>query len=296
MKKINLVFLLELTMVVSSLVGQSQTPYIIIDPSFDSMYVVNTHDTVLDSGGTGGEHYYKLDLDGNGIPDFTFSALSWMGGQSEYSYIRLSSDDNSTFSADSVITNIGHYDSVGQVYYTQDLVPMVRIYEDLDTLYPDDCSDSIKTDISDYYYVYFPRPCIVISLDYWISGWGPHYIGIRKKINNVDYLGWIKVEVVNRKQIVIKEYALNHKLLDIPQFAFSALTIYPNPVGSTLYIKGSSFEKVEIYDVFGSLVDTVDTNTIGSQVEINVDNLKPGIYLIRIFEKGTIITRKILKI
>jgi hypothetical protein len=265
------------------------------------MYVVNAHDSVLNSNviGCGPEVYYTLDFDLNGIPDFTFTAQCYMGGMSDWSYIRLSSGDGSAFSVDSVIDVEGHYDSVGQVHYTPVLVPMVRIYNEFDTLYSEECSNSTIKNISNFWFQHesqsgFPPPCTYFSLDNWISG--PHYIGIRKRMKTMDYLGWIKVEVLNEWKMVVKEYALNHKILDVPQLVSSSLTIYPNPVGSTLFIKDHNCKKVEIYDVFGSLVTAVDHITSGSQVEINVGNLKPGVYFVRIFEKGKVITRKIIKI
>ncbi|MCX6246228.1 MAG: T9SS type A sorting domain-containing protein [Bacteroidetes bacterium] len=295
MKKIKSFILFGLAMIVCSIGGVSQNKYITINPSSDSMYVINTHDTVICSNiiGCGHHVFYSLDLDHNSIPDYTFEAWCYMGGSSTQSYIRLSSADSSTFSVDSVTDHEGHYDSLGNVYYTDALVPMVRIYSEFDTLYSSECTISVQTNLTHYYESFYPKPCVQSSLDNWI--WGPHYIGIRKRIHGVDYLGWIKAEVLDYYTLVIKEYALNNQLVGIPPSESSLMTIYPNPVGSSFFIRNLTCGKVEIYDVFGSLVMTADHSDNGSEMEISVDHLQSGIYFVRMVEKGQIITRKIIK-
>ncbi len=64
----------------------------------------------------------------------------------------------------------------------------------------------------------------------------------------------------------------------------SKFTVFPNPVKDILYLKAENqIEKVEIYDVSGRLLKLF--RTPGNQ--INVNYLKSGLYLLKVFTKGS---------
>ena len=54
--------------------------------------------------------------------------------------------------------------------------------------------------------------------------------------------------------------------------------IYPNPASQTVTIQVESFQKVEIYNTFGQLVDVKNSN------EVNVSNYSQGVYIFKIFD------------
>lgn len=71
------------------------------------------------------------------------------------------------------------------------------------------------------------------------------------------------------------------------------LSIYPNPVSNgKLYITSKlSLEKeIQIFDVLGKKVFELITNV----KEINISNLNPGVYIIKIKEKEASTTRKLI--
>ncbi len=71
--------------------------------------------------------------------------------------------------------------------------------------------------------------------------------------------------------------------------------IYPNPVTSgKIYINAetSSTKYVEMYDMLGKRIFTTEMN--GYQKELNVSNLKAGVYILKLSEKNNNITRKIV--
>jgi len=291
-------FLFILTMVIIPSSIFSQVNNIIVGSSSSSIYVIDMHDTALSSydsefGCLAVVKYYKLDLDWNGIPDFTFTAYCYMGGMSDNDYIRLSSGDNASFSADSVTDDQGQIDSVLHCSYTQNLVPIVRMYNDSDTLFVSDCSQSQTTSIANHNVWLYPITCVGNSVDNWISG--VHYIGISKKINNVTYLGWIKVEVVSYDLIYFKEYALNNSIVDVPRHEQSSLSVYPNPATTNLFIRSDHCRKVEIYDIIGSLVKSIDPAVGNKEVSLDVTGFSPGVYFVRIYVDNAIVTRKINK-
>ena len=67
--------------------------------------------------------------------------------------------------------------------------------------------------------------------------------------------------------------------------------IYPNPVNDRLYIETLTLTQIEIYDVFGRRQVT-ETPSHQGNVAIDVEDLKSGIYFVKInTEKGNIVKR-----
>jgi len=77
------------------------------------------------------------------------------------------------------------------------------------------------------------------------------------------------------------------------EVTIEGLTIYPNPVSNgKIYIssKSSLEKKIEIFDVLGKKV----LETMLTTKEVNIANLTPGIYIIKIKEKEASATRKLI--
>ena len=74
------------------------------------------------------------------------------------------------------------------------------------------------------------------------------------------------------------------------------LQIFPNPVSNgRIYIstdQNSNSREVEIYDMLGKKV--YEVTLYGNNKEINISNLNPGIYLIKVKENNTSATRKLV--
>ena len=69
--------------------------------------------------------------------------------------------------------------------------------------------------------------------------------------------------------------------------------MYPNPVTSgTVYIVTAADmpKKIRIYDVLGTPV--LETTIMGR--ELNLNGLKAGVYLIQVYEKDNVATRKLV--
>jgi len=65
--------------------------------------------------------------------------------------------------------------------------------------------------------------------------------------------------------------------------------IYPNPVKSTLYLQTDNYVMVQIFNHHGKMILTSYHNPI------NVDNLKPGIYYLNVFDGEKYSTTKFIK-
>jgi hypothetical protein len=81
--------------------------------------------------------------------------------------------------------------------------------------------------------------------------------------------------------------------VDINEYSHNTnINIYPNPTNDKLYIKAETeIEDVVVYDVYGRHLVT-ETPSLQDNVAINVENLKSGIYFVKINTgKGNIVKR-----
>lgn len=77
-------------------------------------------------------------------------------------------------------------------------------------------------------------------------------------------------------------------------FSIHALRLYPNPVRNKLYVRALTRDAtVELYSVLGAKVYAGILST--NRPEIPVNNLKPGVYLVRLTSDGKSVTKKFIK-
>ncbi|MDD6209741.1 MAG: T9SS type A sorting domain-containing protein [Bacteroidales bacterium] len=67
--------------------------------------------------------------------------------------------------------------------------------------------------------------------------------------------------------------------------------IYPNPVKSNFYIKGTAVQEVNIFSLTGSLIKKAPVTSNS----VNVSDLLPGTYLIRIKTDNGFVNKQIVK-
>ena len=127
--------------------------------------VVNLGDTLISIGYTG-EVNYSIDLDGNKVPDFTFSLWGQVNGYGSWRGITLKSADSTGFPGE-VVTDVNGIDTNN--------VNIVRIFNLADTIHSQDCleQDLPMTRFSDGKY----PPTVYISVDNWVLG--VYYIGFK---------------------------------------------------------------------------------------------------------------------
>ncbi|HUH25938.1 MAG TPA: T9SS type A sorting domain-containing protein [Flavobacterium sp.] len=77
--------------------------------------------------------------------------------------------------------------------------------------------------------------------------------------------------------------------------ALDKVQIYPNPVtNGKIYVnsESNSYKAIELYDMLGKRV--LATDMTSSQKELNVVNLKAGVYILKVSDKTNSISRKII--
>ncbi|AZQ65161.1 carbohydrate-binding protein [Flammeovirga pectinis] len=74
------------------------------------------------------------------------------------------------------------------------------------------------------------------------------------------------------------------------------ISLYPNPVQQQLSIEGLSTtaSRLEIYSTGGMIVESIDLSE-NKTVNVSVENLKAGIYLLRVYDNDIIQTKKFIK-
>lgn len=81
--------------------------------------------------------------------------------------------------------------------------------------------------------------------------------------------------------------------LSVSDINKNEIAIYPNPVREILHFKSSyNISKIEIYDLSGKLLFVKSGDNI---VNVNMQNLSNAIYVVKIYSKDEVVTRKIIK-
>ncbi len=94
---------------------------------------------------------------------------------------------------------------------------------------------------------------------------------------------------VSNNQLSSKSF-VNNKSYDVSNEIKGK--IYPNPTKNNLSIKlKETFYKVEIYNINGGLVSTIET----TEDELNIENLNTGVYFLKVYSKNNIHNFKFIK-
>ena len=75
------------------------------------------------------------------------------------------------------------------------------------------------------------------------------------------------------------------------------IKIYPNPVNKSFYIQPADnrISKIELFDIQGRLIKTIQTENTGKVIEIDVNYLKQGVYYLKIHADQGTRTDKLIK-
>lgn len=192
----------------------SQTNEIIIGVDTDSIYITDIEDVHLKVE-DGYSKYIQFDFDSNGRRDIWIyvSTSYWLDWETQKSILQSGDGTYFTYRIKSGLT--GPCDSL----YPRFTSKIVRNYAANSILSTDNDSSSfsnsaIKIAYMDKNY----DPCYVYkAFEHWIGR--DEYIGFKKITEtNKVYLGWLKIEVIDYNEIIIKEFALNNNNWDYGLF------------------------------------------------------------------------------
>ncbi len=73
-------------------------------------------------------------------------------------------------------------------------------------------------------------------------------------------------------------------------------TVYPNPFKDKVIIKYSGVESIDVVNIVGEKVKTIELNATENKTEVTFDEFPSGIYFFRIYKDGDIIeTKRVIK-
>lgn len=90
-----------------------------------------------------------------------------------------------------------------------------------------------------------------------------------------------------------EEYSLENKILDSPTNDLTEIVISPNPANNFFYVNGiTNTSSIKIVSIDGSLVKAIENVMPASKIDIN--DLPTGLYLLNVFDEGTIKFSKLM--
>ena len=93
---------------------------------------------------------------------------------------------------------------------------------------------------------------------------------------------------------ILYEIGWKQSVVGIDDHKPTGVTVFPNPAGELLTVRGNEVRSVKIYDAGGRLVRSEAGNKITMPLVLEVSGLDAGIYLVKITTGTTVITRKVL--
>ncbi|WP_452597363.1 aryl-sulfate sulfotransferase [Pontimicrobium sp. MEBiC01747] len=107
----------------------------------------------------------------------------------------------------------------------------------------------------------------------------------------MDYSGFTGVDLTPGTPIELNPSDCNLLSVTEHDLLNASTKLYPNPVENILNINSkNTIEKVEVYSIQGQLMATYL-----NQTSIDLNTIKPGIYLLKLYSNKSLITKKIIK-
>lgn len=118
-------------------------------------------------------------------------------------------------------------------------------------------------------------------------------ISIAPKEQNAKSVAETKVVVTSDAGVVEYIVSVDGELLNVTELS-SKVTVYPNPANGSVRVEaGNGIESIHVYNVLGTLVETVNAN--GKTVNVNLSNYSDGVYFFSIRQNnGTVSNQRVV--
>ena len=145
------------------------------------------------------EHYkYVLDLNNDGINDFSFKALHWFSASTDMAEVTIAS----TYVTGSARVNAKFLSGYAPFCLPYAMNSGDGIDAGNNWILPSDGTSDYQHGAFEYCGVYLGHH------GYWIDA-GDKFVGLRVKAGNDYYYGWARLNVINCHHMIIKDYAYN---------------------------------------------------------------------------------------
>lgn len=118
-------------------------------------------------------------------------------------------------------------------------------------------------------------------------------ISIAPKEQSAKSVAETKVVVASDAGVVEYIVSVDGELLSVTELS-SKVTVYPNPANGSVRVEaGNGIESINVYNVLGTLVETVNAN--GKTVNVNLSNYSDGVYFFSIRQNnGTVSNQRVV--
>ena len=118
-------------------------------------------------------------------------------------------------------------------------------------------------------------------------------ISIAPKEQSAKSVAETKVVVASDAGVVEYIVSVDGELLSVNELS-SKVTVYPNPANGSVRVEaGNGIESINVYNVLGTLVETVNAN--GKTVNVNLSNYSDGVYFFSIRQNnGTVNNQRVV--
>lgn len=117
----------------------------------------------------------------------------------------------------------------------------------------------------------------------WVGG--DKYLGIKYVNGSNTTFGWIRVNCKSADSCYLKDYSSGTAPLGLRGNSGTIFSVYPNPATSALFVNPGIVGQndkiaVQLYDLLGKPLET-PVSIKSSHIEINIENLPQGYYLLQ---------------
>lgn len=118
-------------------------------------------------------------------------------------------------------------------------------------------------------------------------------ISIAPKEQSAKSVAETKVVVASDAGVVEYIVSIDGELLSVNELS-SKVMVYPNPANGSVRVEaGNGIESVNVYNVLGTLVETVNAN--GKTVNVNLSDYSDGVYFFSIRQNnGTVSNQRVV--
>ncbi len=118
------------------------------------------------------------------------------------------------------------------------------------------------------------------------------FFGTRSfKLNLTTLVGFTAANLIGGFSEIVVVLDYDGSKIGIPRVSKDSYVLYPNPVKDVITVEGVDCKNTGVFDVMGKMV----LNPVAINNKINIDELTPGIYMLKIVTDKGLITHKIIK-
>ena len=258
--------------------------YLVIDTTQADLQRYTIHDT-LENCYPMSTIEHDIDINDDGIIDFTFRSSGSMGGGGGHASMQIWTKGDNFYVSDTMVIDSTIYALSPNVV---DTFEIVKPFEYEDTIWHADYFIGDTTAVYIWWEVQYPPA--ELDVDIWFGG--EKYMAIKKIMDDVVYYGWIKLDVRSVMYTYILESAIYFTPFYIPEIRYPEVMIYPNPASHEVKVsvKNASIDKIMIYTIAGQKVSESPTG----QNTIDISYLQPGMYIVEVIVAGRKVRQKLV--